>query len=359
MNAHHQALAVKWPLASGRMSGVNTLSENACTKMMVYLGWQLAITAGDGAGQAQIVQGYDGTTKAVTPVGVFAPGTSDTTVYELMPRPKFGTPYESTYGAPKLEDWTGKSFINFGLCAEKGRVKFYQVTYSIDDAVVSTMTAENTLAPYASAAAGAMVAELQLANDAAGSGGEYVGWSISLVSGPGSGQTRRIAAYDGTTKTVTPDTAFDPASAATSLYTVHKRADGHYDGWRIEITGGAGAGQTRTVSDFDGVSRSVTPDSSFSPATTGTSEFKLHIPKWSCRPTTPTPSGSCPTGSQVGDSDSCLTYMPDQAKLGQLGAASHLTGIMGAALTLDSNAADGDGAYNGWRIAITGGAGSG
>lgn len=64
-------------------------------------------------------------------------------------------------------------------------------------------------------------------DDAAGATGQvwleddvYVGESIYIVSGTGAGQIRRITNYVGSTRTITPDSNFSPALGVDSVYTL-------------------------------------------------------------------------------------------------------------------------------------------
>lgn len=69
---------------------------------------------------------------------------------------------------------------------------------------------------------GTMAATDTLAAGASGEDGTYDGWTITIESGAGAGQTRTIESYTGGTKAVQPANAFDPATDETSTYMMAK-----------------------------------------------------------------------------------------------------------------------------------------
>lgn len=52
--------------------------------------------------------------------------------------------------------------------------------------------------------------------------GYYVGYNMYILKGAGAGQTRKITAYNGATKTVALDTAFSPQVDSTSVYRIYR-----------------------------------------------------------------------------------------------------------------------------------------
>lgn len=75
--------------------------------------------------------------------------------------------------------------------------------------------------------------------------GEYAGLNITITGGAGSGQTRRVMTYNGTTKVATVDPVFSPAPDATSTFSVSGTttavADGNISGF-ISCRGDAPSG---------------------------------------------------------------------------------------------------------------------
>lgn len=67
-------------------------------------------------------------------------------------------------------------------------------------------------------------------------------------------------------------------AAANTLNAADNQADDYYTDWTVEIIGGAGIGQKRTVTGYVHATDVITPDVAFSPATDGTSVYLLNPP---------------------------------------------------------------------------------
>lgn len=67
-------------------------------------------------------------------------------------------------------------------------------------------------------------------------------------------------------------------AAADTLAAADNQPDDYYNGWTVEITGGTGAGQTRTILDYVNATDVITPDVAFAPATDATSVYVLTPP---------------------------------------------------------------------------------
>lgn len=127
---------------------------------------------------------------------------------------------------------------------------------------------------------------LVLASGASTNDNVYIGMVVELVDGPGRGQTRTITAYTGSTLTATVDAVWVAPPTTNSKYVVHPfsgacaspgefrpenqcvlatatlpNVDDFFNGTLIGIVAGKGAGQVRTVADYDGASGLTTTGS--------------------------------------------------------------------------------------------------
>jgi len=154
-------------------------------------------------------------------------------------------------------------------------------------------------------AQGGAAGYITLAAGASGSNDTYNTGIVTINGGTGSGQKRTVSDYDGTTKQATPDTNFSTAPDATSTYLIADKSDiisgtaeggsasslvlpaqadvgtvagtdDYYNGYTVVLIGGTGSGQSRTVSDYNGRARTITPDSDWNTDPDGTSEFILY-----------------------------------------------------------------------------------
>jgi hypothetical protein len=119
-----------------------------------------------------------------------------------------------------------------------------------------------------------------------------------LFTSEGSGQSRTIAAYDADTRVATVAEAWLEVPNTTSHYQVSKTMnsgmaqggtplsitlaadasadDDAYVGMQVKITGGAGAGETRTVSAYDGASKVAAVDQPWLDAPTAASQYVVN-----------------------------------------------------------------------------------
>lgn len=114
----------------------------------------------------------------------------------------------------------------------------------------------------------------------------YNGWKVTITSGKGAGQTRTVLDYNGATRTITSlDQNWDITPDRTSEYrltppldgsptgiggggsqlildpSAYSRVDDFYNGMTIAVTNSAGQTETRTVTDYNQATRTVTLDS--------------------------------------------------------------------------------------------------
>ncbi len=118
-----------------------------------------------------------------------------------------------------------------------------------------------------------------------------------LFVSQGAGQSRTIASYDGTTRVATLNAAWDTVPDRFSVYqvraaqnagtaqagaadTVRLAADasdknGTYNGMRIDLTAGTGAGQSRTITAYGGADRLATVDKPWETAPDNTTAYRV------------------------------------------------------------------------------------
>jgi hypothetical protein len=149
---------------------------------------------------------------------------------------------------------------------------------------------------------------ITLATTASGTNGIYTGLQIEITEGPGAGQVRKITDYVGSSKvaTVSPDWTTNPASD--SAYIIHQycalnggfesfftegdaesgaaasitladtasSANDIYVPAEIEIVSGTGKGQVRTISDYEGSSRTATVSEAWTDPPDSTSRYRIY-----------------------------------------------------------------------------------
>jgi hypothetical protein len=133
----------------------------------------------------------------------------------------------------------------------------------------------------------------------------YNNMRITITGGPGTGQERLITAYVGNTREATVDSAWSaPIPDQTSTYNIASTLDitgealgatnlsislakstpggkNAYAGMRITITGGNGAGQTRTITDYDDVKQVAIVDRAWStPPPAAKSLYRINHTPW-------------------------------------------------------------------------------
>jgi hypothetical protein len=150
--------------------------------------------------------------------------------------------------------------------------------------------------------------DIHLSNSASNANDAYNGMYITITSGTGAGQTRRITDYTGSSKiaAVTPSWSPHPSSSSyysidlsttmftgtaqsgttnsITLATTETTVNGYYAGSSISIVSGTGSGQTRTITSYNGSTKGagVTPDWTTTPNNTSvyeiTSKSATYIP---------------------------------------------------------------------------------
>lgn len=146
---------------------------------------------------------------------------------------------------------------------------------------------------------------ITLADDAIAVNEYYVGGDIELTGGTGSGQTKTITAYNGTTKVATVGTAWttnpdddttyaitkdDPGykppqtgtatAGGTNTITLESSAsddDDYYVGQTIDLTAGPGMGDQRVITGYVGSTRVATVDEDWSATPTTSTDYSIPI----------------------------------------------------------------------------------
>lgn len=257
-----------------------TLDDNASTNTNEYAGMQIEIATGVGNGQKKMIESYDGTTRVAR---VDTPWTTE-------------LDSSSNYRIKQIE--------------------------------------------HAGRARGGAFSSITLDSNASNSDDAYNGLTVEIIGGTGTGQTKTIVGYDGITKIATVDAAWATIPNHSSNYRINtghsgtaqggtiasitlaataSGNNGIYNGLTIEITGGKGVGQIKTIISYDGATKIAQVNSN-----------------WNT--------------DQIPDTSS--SYQIENLS-GDVQTASN------ANITLGANASDVDGAYDGLTIEITGGTGTG
>ncbi len=170
------------------------------------------------------------------------------------------------------------------------------------DGTAHTLVVKNALTATGTATGGSNNT-ITLAATASDLSDYYNGMSIQLTSGTGEGQTRQIIAYDAVTKIATLDSDWSTAGIpdGTSTYSVDlnsssgtaqnggaaneiilanfvNNTDDFYQGMTITITNGTGAGETRTITDYDAATKTATLSADWATNPDATSEYTINIP---------------------------------------------------------------------------------
>lgn len=114
----------------------------------------------------------------------------------------------------------------------------------------------------------------------------YNGTRILLTGGTGSGQSKLISSYVGLTKIATVDnnwvlkssgTAQSAGSLSITFASGESSTDDFFNNTSIEITGGTGSGQTRIISDYVGSTRVATITVAWTTTPDSTSTYEIRI----------------------------------------------------------------------------------
>lgn len=128
---------------------------------------------------------------------------------------------------------------------------------------------------------------ITLAAAASATNDYYKHATLTLTGGTGSGQVREITAYAGATKVATVDAAWVTVPDATSTYDITPGTSGivlaagasataeYYKRCTLHLVGGAGLGQTRTITAYNGYIKLAIVDSAWATPPDATSIYEI------------------------------------------------------------------------------------
>jgi flagellin-like hook-associated protein FlgL len=210
-----------------------------------YTGNTVTFKNSDGTLETRKIVSYDGATRTATLDEACNTAVSATSTYDVV---------DSTLGQLGFADQaTTRQLVGTSISSPVTVLGKYPLTGQVASATGSSVT---------------------LTSDATATADFYKNWTITIVSGPGAGQTQTITGYDGTTKEAALSGSWSvPLPDATSVYSLSPPLEGtvsaasadsdkiyldsnaittsFYMGMPITITDGAGQGQTRTIKSVE------------------------------------------------------------------------------------------------------------
>ena len=260
-----------------------TLDASASSSNNFYNGRYVYITGGTGVGQARVISAYNGSTKIATVSRNWVTNPDNTSTFAILPvdAPRLNASLNVTAAVAQtiIRSGTAQSgstsntivldsgasttnnIYNGSLVTTTGGTGLGQartiIAYNgttkvatVDRAWVTTPTNTTTFDIYAStspttfsdqgvAQAGGATS-LTLQSTASATDSIYVGSLLTILSGTGSGGTREITAYNGTTKVATVDSAWSVTPDSTSAYAVIPSS---------AASGGVGGGSAPTAAE--------------------------------------------------------------------------------------------------------------
>ena len=140
------------------------------------------------------------------------------------------------------------------------------------DTITLASTASDNASILSGTAQAAGAYSITLASDASEEDDYYNNCYVEITGGTGSGQTRQITDYYGSTKVATVaiwDTQPNNASTYDILY------NGYYNDCYVEITSGTGAGQIRQITDYNSGTEVATVDTFWNTNPDNTSNYRI------------------------------------------------------------------------------------
>lgn len=215
-----------------------------------YNGWYVTITGGTGAVQTRRIYDYIGST-----------------------RKAYVDPW-SNVGKLVIKPDTTTQFNLFNASV-----------YATRDTFIGYKAGANITAPYgpSGTAQTGGATSITLPTSFSDITDYYKTVNITLTGGMGAGQIATISAYDGSTKIATVTPAWGTIPNATTVFTMYSNGQAlggttntiifpatgfssyndYYDEWYITITGGTGAIQTKSITSYDGASKTATINSTW------------------------------------------------------------------------------------------------
>jgi hypothetical protein len=254
-NSLHSAQGVLG-LAQGGSANTIILDSTSSAVNDYYVGWLVKLEGGPGSPQQANITAYNGTTKVATISGTFSPVPTSATRYHLESNAiglNMGSTGYSTIENINIVGYTicmyttnngyyntwltvkTFGFIGFWLESDGGANALLncesQFTYQgirVDrgDFVMTTGSVESLVFDTTDGTAQAGGAStITLAASASSVDQKWTGYRILIEGGTGAGQSRTISNYNGSTKVATVDTAWGTQPDSTSTYHIGSAAD--------------------------------------------------------------------------------------------------------------------------------------
>lgn len=134
------------------------------------------------------------------------------------------------------------------------------------------------------AQSGSTSSTLKLAAATSGSTNRFQGTLVEITGGTGKGQIRTVTAWDSTTKVATISPKWDVTPDATSTYELAAHiklaagasaSNGTYEGMTVSLTGGTGSGQKRAITSYNGTYKVAVLSSDWTTAPDATSAYSV------------------------------------------------------------------------------------
>lgn len=134
------------------------------------------------------------------------------------------------------------------------------------------------------AQSGSTSSTLKLASATTGSTNRFQGTLVEITGGTGKGQIRTVTAWDSTTKVATVTPKWDVTPDATSTYELAAHiklasgasaVSGTYEGMRIRTTGGTGSGQSRAITHYNGTYKVAVVSTNWATAPDATTTYSV------------------------------------------------------------------------------------
>ena len=276
--------------SQGSATLVVTLSAAAPNDDDVLNGQRLVITGGTGLGQVRRIVDYNGTTKEATVSKAWDTQPDGTSLYEVHPNDGFSV---STFAAGLAQSATSSTVtlaasetfsddeindqlivIISGTGAGQARmIDDWTLSTKVADIMPNWVTTPDSTSGYEIVAAGVDVLHIEGA-DATNSirdalvddSSKFSGADLALIM---------AALENAPVHTLAGDTALAGTSTTIQLASSEPFLDDELNGNKIQITGGTGRGQSRTISDYAASTTTVTVSAAWTTTPDSTSVYQV------------------------------------------------------------------------------------
>lgn len=284
-------------LAQAGAASTITLRAGSSATTDFYVGGEVVILAGTGAGQNRVVSAYNGGTKVATVASAWATNPDATSVYVLLPIGR-------TIAVAVL-DKTGYSLTGGEETNIANAVLGTVVPGAFAAGTLGAVIGSNVLAPNASTTGTAQAGTsntITLAAGASATDNLYRYSNVFITGGTGAGQCNAIVNYVGSTKVAAVSRNWVTTPDATSTYAVlpstqallvttgllqagtsttatlaatASATDSFYNDNLIRVSGGTGAGQVRQIQSYVGATKIATLYEAWSTIPDATSGYEI------------------------------------------------------------------------------------